>query len=250
MEHQIGRDASKNDTDKMIRYVAEDDIVMLVDPDMVLLRPLRHNFTDEEVLWVDGESPRTKVVRHGHPIAQQDGYLTNEWMKLNFSHVTSKLEGQYIHPPTNPDDGPRFWNSGPPYLATVRDFYRIVVRWTEYAPRVLEVFPDIFSEMYGLVIATVQLGLPFTFARSIVVSTTGANDREGWAYVDALPNDRVCADEPGLAVPLPIGLHYCQRYFLGRVRIRHLFSSIAVAPVLFIPLTPPFAFRPSPFIHP
>jgi hypothetical protein len=49
-----------------------DSIVMLLDPDMILLRPLIHDFTDEHVMWID-DDPVTKVVKHGFPIAQQDG---------------------------------------------------------------------------------------------------------------------------------------------------------------------------------
>lgn len=49
-----------------------DSIVMLLDPDMVLMRPLVHDFTNEDVEWVEAV-PASKVVKTGHPIAQQDG---------------------------------------------------------------------------------------------------------------------------------------------------------------------------------
>lgn len=70
---------------------------------------------------------------------------------------------------------------------------------------------------YGLVIATVQLSLPHTLVKSIAVSTTTTQDREGWQFVDELPDDQVCnvdswADNP----KMPIVLHYCQRYFIGK----------------------------------
>lgn len=123
-----------------------DGIVMLMDPDMILLRPLLHDFTNEQVIWVDSDTtgntkheqtqPITKVVRHGFPISQQDGYLSNEWMKLNFSYIVDQPEGSYVTRPVW-SDGPLHWNTGPPYLATVADMYKIAVKWTEYAPRVL-----------------------------------------------------------------------------------------------------------------
>jgi hypothetical protein len=70
--------------------------------------------------------------------------------------------------------------------------------------------------MYGLVIATTQLNLPHTLVKSIVVSTTTTDTREGWAFVDALPDDQVC-DAPQTATEdLPIVLHYCKRYYLGK----------------------------------
>jgi hypothetical protein len=81
---------------------------------------------------------------------------------------------------------------------------------------VYEEYPALFAEMYGLVIATTQLNLPHTLVKSIVVSTTTTNNREGWAFVDALPDDQVCNAPQNATEDLPIVLHYCQRYFLGK----------------------------------
>jgi hypothetical protein len=77
--------------------------------------------------------------------------------------------------------------------------------------------------MFGYIIAAVQLKLPHTFVKSIVVSVTDAERREGWKYVDEIPNDRVCEVNDVPMPPsarMPIALHYCQRYFLGEVRFR------------------------------
>jgi hypothetical protein len=74
-----------------------------------------------------------------------------------------------------------------------------------------------YSEMYALIIASVQLNLPFTFIKSIVVSETTSKDREGWPYVDDLPDDQIWP--PPIDAPLPIGLHYCKRYNIGEVMI-------------------------------
>jgi hypothetical protein len=187
----------------------EDGIVFLMDPDNILLRPIVHDFTNEDMIFVK-DKPDWKVVEHGHPIAQQDGYLNNQWMQLNISYVThggniDDIKGK---------DGSMYWNTGPPYLATVRDMYNIAVLWTEYAPRVYHIHPQLFAEMYGFIIATTQLELPHTLIKSIIVSTTGTNVREGWPYVDALPEEEVCDPRPD--APLPMGLHYCKRYLLGK----------------------------------
>jgi hypothetical protein len=122
----------------------QDDIVFLLDPDMILLRPLVHDFTNEEVLWVtdnDGDEPRTKIVKHGFPIAQQDGYLTNQWMGLNSSFITDG--GNIDNIPSK--DGPLYWNTGPPYIATVKDMYDIASLWCDYAPRVYHIHPKLFG---------------------------------------------------------------------------------------------------------
>jgi peptidyl serine alpha-galactosyltransferase len=205
-----------------------DGVVILMDPDMVLFRPIIHDFSDENILWA--KVPRIKKVTHGNPISQQDGYLSNEWMKFNFTFITRDPS---IRPPPY-SDGPIHWNTGPPYLATVYDMYRIVSLWTETAPRVLEVYPELFAEMYGFVIATVMLQLPFQMVKSIVISTTSATDREGWPFVDALPDRDIChipvratsgSFVSSDAYPkLPIGLHYCGIYLLGKVRQHTYFT--------------------------
>jgi hypothetical protein len=97
---------------------------------MILLRPIMHDFRQENVIFVK-DDPDTMVVKHGFPIAQQDGYLQNRWMYLNVSYVTNGGNIDNL----NPDDGPRYYNTGPPYLATVRDMYNIALLWCDYAPR-------------------------------------------------------------------------------------------------------------------
>ena len=123
------------------------------------------------------------------------------------------------------------------------DMYQIAVKWTEYAPRVVDIHPELFAEMYGFIFATVELQLPFTLVKSIVVSVTTTpcvtqcsqpmvachrmhlshklvsilllqfmhtnSIREGWEFIDALKEEDVC-DPPSDAV-LPIVLHYCKR---------------------------------------
>ena len=187
----------------------EDDIIILADPDFILLRPIFHDTRNNTVHFVQNH-PITKVVKHGMPIAQQDGYLYNDWMRFNISYITGG--GNISH--VSREDGPRFYNTGPPYLATVGDMYRIATLWKEYVPRVYEEHPEIFAEMFGYIIATTQLNLPHTLVSSFVVSTTETNNREGWNMVDSLPQNQVC-NMPSQEW-LPHALHYCQRYILGK----------------------------------
>jgi hypothetical protein len=193
---------------------------MLMDPDMILLRPITHDFSHPQEQWIGGLPLSTKVT-HGHPIAQQDGYLSNEWMKLNFTYITG--DPSVVTPKHG--DGPVHWNTGPPYLATVADMFRIAHLWTKLAPRVLQVYPHLFAEMYSFIIATVALKLPFSLTRSIVVSSTESANREGWPFVDSIPDHDICrvptmaatGSVPIEAPVLPTGLHYCKRYLLGKV---------------------------------
>ena len=104
----------------------EDGIVFLLDPDFVLLRPIVHDFSDaENHIWAE-DHPPTRVVRHGFPIAQQDGYLTNNWMNLDMEHITNLTADQAVPKPPR-EEGPLHYNSGPPYLATVRKFLAVII---------------------------------------------------------------------------------------------------------------------------
>lgn len=234
-----------------------DGIVILMDPDMVLLQPISHNFGNKTnprsngnnhaaqagatrsrrrtqntgTEWATPEPPTITKVSHGHPFAQQDGYLNNEWMSLNFTYITGDTNTKA--PPEW--TGPLQWNTGPPYMATVADMYRIVSVWTEKAPRVLDVYPELFAEMYGFIIATVMLQLPFTLVQSIVISNTDSSNREGWTFIDQLDNDQLCSvavaatttslvhntstttTMTNLLHVLPTALHYCGIYILGKV---------------------------------
>lgn len=188
----------------------DDDILMLLDPDMVLLRPLTHVFTSPTDQIIASEQSKV-VVRHGHPVAQQDGYLDSAWTRLNVTYIANTTTPV---PLPKASEGRLYWNSGPPYLMTIRDARRLAATWADYAPRVLDLYPKLFAEMFGYIHAAVQLNLPHTLVKSMVVSTTKSRDREGWSLIDALPDDRLC--DPPVDAPMPIGLHYCKRYLLGK----------------------------------
>ena len=139
-------------TDDANNEEEENGIVMLLDPDMILLRPLVHDFTNEDVIFADdtittgNKNSKKKIVSNGNPIAQQDGYLNSKWSNLNITFVTDgkrKLPTDF----NGRIDGPLYWNTGPPYLATVHDMYNIAKLWTEYAPRVYKIHPELFAEM-------------------------------------------------------------------------------------------------------
>ena len=209
-EHFLGY---KGDDPKM-----DDGIVFLIDPDQILLKPLTHDFrNDPSAIFVMGDElhESKKYVHHGNPMAQQDGYLHSKWMDFNMTSITGDPHSPAYKVKNNKRDGPHFYNTGPPYLATVQDMYKITFKWVQYAPRIYLQFTGLFCEMFGYVIATAHMQMPHTMLRNLVVSTTMTNDREGWPLVDALPT--VC---PSLDVhhpdKLPYILHYCKRYLVGK----------------------------------
>ena len=207
-----------------------DDVVILLDPDMILLKPIMHDFSKSHVIWVNGTPSEDRMqVRHGNPMAQQDGYLGNVWLEFNFTFITGDP-----HSPAYKVNSPtamKSYNTGPPYLATVKDMWSIAVKWTEMAPLVHDIFPKLFAEMFGFCSATAHLELPHTMIKSIVVSDTTSKNREGWQFVDALPLDQTC--HPPETAELPYILHYCKRYLVGtwfwsKYRLRRNFLSCDV----------------------
>jgi hypothetical protein len=121
---------------------------------MILLQPISYDFTlANNMQWVGGSDPAataswTKVTR-GHPIAQQDGYLNNEWTRFDREYIFAN----FTHIPDIPtaSDGNQHYNAGPPYLATISDWRTLAHSWTRLAPPVLFVFPKLFAEMYSFV---------------------------------------------------------------------------------------------------
>lgn len=110
-----------------------DAIIVLMDPDMILLRPLKPAFEKEQVIWVERPDSSLMHVSHGRPMAQHDGYLHNKWLEFNMTFVTGDPSSPAYR--ISPQDARDHYNAGPPYLATVKDLYNIAVKWTEYAPR-------------------------------------------------------------------------------------------------------------------
>lgn len=266
MKDILGMDHPQNRTNDV-----DDGIIFLLDPDMILLRPLLHDFSGQEMIYASADMQGasqpyngTKVVRHGMPMAQHDGYLSSEWMGFNTTYITQGKD----FPGLTLLDGELFWNSGPPYLSTVRDMWSMVLLWQDYVPRVYSEYPKLFAEMYvfvlrclyyhdptnravlismifssfrfGLILAAATLDLPHTLVKSIVVSTTMTPYREGWLFVDNLSDDEVCDVQAWSHNPrMPIILHYCKRYFLGKFffskyRLKKKFISCD-APLLTMP---------------
>lgn len=203
--------------------VDEDVIVILIDPDQALLRPIRADFSDEtETITKEKDYEKYPLkVSHGHPIAQKYG-LGAQWRKFNLEKITGSADSPAIK--VTSDDGFKHYPAGPPYLATARDFYQISLKWTEFAPGVHEEYPYLLAEMFAYCIAAAHLELPHRMVESLMVSNSGAGG-EGWPFVDSMEGN-VC-DYDYMSedrTPAPNVIHYCQRhivdrYFFGKRRV-------------------------------
>lgn len=208
----------------------DDTIVLLLDPDQMIIRPFTNDFSQSTEVWRPTKSKlpiRTKV-EHGSPFGQQYGFGLQWKTKVNATYVAN---GTTRVTDMDMDEARGHYVLGPPYIATARDFYKIARKWTEFGPRVHDNYPHLLAEMFAYCFAAAHVGLPHRIAHSFMVSDIGSGG-EGWKLVDKM-GKQVCEPPPDLN---PHVLHYCQRYmlgkwFIGKYRLRKDFVSCE-APLL------------------
>jgi|AntRauTorckE5430_2_1112549.scaffolds.fasta_scaffold03231_3 hypothetical protein len=210
LEHGIG---FEDEESKLLKR--EDDVVILIDPDMVLLRPITGDFSNDRdvVLGKRNAENRKLKVEQGQPFAQKYGMGT-QWRTFNLKEIAGP-DSPAIK--VDQRDGGTYYPAGPPYIGTVRDMYAISEKWTEFVPKVHKEYPYLLAEMYAFCIAAAHLELPFQLIDSLMISNVGAGG-EGWPMVDKLPHEELCtiarkADHA--EHPIPSLIHYCQRYTIG-----------------------------------
>jgi len=193
----------------------EDHRVILTDPDMLLLRPMTGDFSDnrEVVLGKRAKLNRKFKLEHGQPFAQTYGFGA-QWQKLDLGEIAG-----HDSPAKDltKEQGLESYPVGPPYLATARDMYAISKKWVEFVPRVHKEYPHLLAEMFAFCIAAAHLKLPHQVIDSMMISATESGG-EGWPLVDKIPMDGMCefAKSPQHDVyAIPSLIHYCQRYAIG-----------------------------------
>lgn len=193
----------------------DDSIIILMDPDQIMLRPFTNDFTNSSEKW-KLNFPRYKTkVGHGSPFAQQYGYGLQWLDKVNPENVF-RDSGRLPTPVSNLTRKEAFdyyMAMGPPYIVTAKDMYQIVTVWTDIVPRVYDEYPHLLAEMFGYNLAAAHLGLKHTVAHSFQVSDPWAGG-EGWKLIDAVPKTNICKEFP--KSQLPHVLHYCQKYYVGK----------------------------------
>jgi len=196
----------------------EDAIIMVLDPDMILLRPLTYDFTDSNVMIHKSKRgpPKVRKVAHGQPWASIYAF-GNGPFRVDLGHVfANHTDSPALR--TTREERENNYPGGPPYMATGRDMFAIVMVWCELVTRVHDVYVHLLGEMYGWSLAAAHLGLPHTLAESFMISATDIGGGEGWPLIDALGEDEIC-DYSTLKEKedkLPFVIHYCQNYWLGK----------------------------------
>ncbi len=206
------------------------DIIILTDPDFLLLRPLTDDFSDARETLVGNRrksiyaKKESHYVTHGNPYAQTYG-LGTQWRKFDLDAIAG---ADSPAKDVDQSEGGLYYPVGPPYLATAADMYQISLTWSEFAPRVHKQYPHLLAEMYAYCIAAAHLKLRHMLVDSLMVSAAGIGG-EGWKFVKDIPAREVCtfASSPNhVAHPVPSVIHYCQRYavdkyFWGKRKVPH-----------------------------
>lgn len=207
---------------------SENTIVALLDPDMVLMKHLSADFSNEKMVIVspiarEGQKFR---VEHGVPFGQHYAFGA-QWRTFGLDTITG--DSQSNAKKVNDHDGRKYYPVGPPYLATARDMHKIAQKWVEFVPKVHAEYPYLLAEMFAYCIAAAHLNLPHQLIDHLMVSNTQVGG-EGWNFVDNLTknvgSNHVCEimtntdvdslHSPASTVPLPTVIHYCQRYIIGQ----------------------------------
>jgi len=198
----------------------EDTYIALLDPDMILLRPLTRSISEDPAAIFDREyyakeGPLPLMVSKGHAVAQMYG-LGAPWTNDNHKKFRrGKICGEGS--PcllTQLRFGEMHYSVGPPYFLHKTDMHAVVDTWTEFVPRVYEDYPYLLAEMYAYSMAAAHEKLPHLQVEHYMVSNVDATG-EGWPHVDAQPVVCVPPDEKGIFYPgqnMPTVAHFCQGY--------------------------------------
>lgn len=205
MEHALGYPENHK--------LHDDSIIILMDPDQIMLRPFTNDFTNSSEKWRSDKKRKLKV-EHGSPFAQQYGYGMQWKNKVKYENV---FQGDNFPTPISnltSGDAQTYYNAmGPPYIATAKDMWSIVNKWSEIAASVHDEYPYLLAEMFAYNLAAAHLGLRHTISHSFMISDPWAGG-EGWPLIDKVPASNICKNFP--QSELPHVIHYCQRYFLGK----------------------------------
>jgi len=199
-----------------ISTVFDDDIIVLVDPDMYLQRAFVNDFSDvgdqfwhRDILKLGNLYDK---VSHGKPIAQTYSF-GNKWFTSVNGHMEDVVGAGSPALTVSHEDASVTFSAGPPYLLTARDMYRLAYHWAKFLPTINEQFVGMMAEMYGYCMAAAHLNLRHQIAIGFMVSNVDMDRGEGWAFMDNVTDD-ICQIEK-LAHKAPHVIHICQRYSIG-----------------------------------
>ena len=131
----------------------DDDIVVLVDPDMLMLRPFVNDFAGFPLSIWKTEDYFTKFpdrlhrrVTHGYPMAQDYNFAAS-WLNAGRNNLTHVVGPDSPVHNVSKSYAKSFYPAGPSYLLTARDMYRVAYHWSDFLPRLFDLFDGFMVEM-------------------------------------------------------------------------------------------------------
>ncbi len=194
----------------------DDDIVVLVDPDMLMQRPFVNDFSQfPKTMW--HRTIRDKElyykVDHGKPIAQTYSF-NDAWLTAVQQGNMEDIVGEGSPALTVSEyDAEVTFSAGPPYILTARDMYRVAFHWAKFLPGINLHFDGMMAEMYGYCTAVAHLNLRHQIAKGMMVSNVNMDHGEGWEFMHNV-TDEAC-DIAKVQDRVPHVVHFCQRYSIG-----------------------------------
>lgn len=221
MEKQLGYSATKNTTSD------DDTIIVVMDTDMVVLRPFPDAFQSATELWMrtysqtlPPSSAKQKQVWKRHPICQHEKYATTWWENLDSKTLPATVAaGITLLQSLQVVEVDHHFAAGPPFLVTARDFYPIVQGWNEATYPLFEALDEkILREPHAPYnVAAAALKTPAQLTNSLVVANFF--DDGMMLFQSVLPEENTNASAPGCRdFPQnlkPHVLQYSKRYALG-----------------------------------
>jgi hypothetical protein len=194
------------------REELDDVIFIILDPDEIVLRPFTHEYNNDTVVFHQHGRIHSTVA-HGKPMAAWYGLHARYMNKINMTEILGSVEKANQSPATHWDryDVLHHYAAGPPYIATGRDMFQIVLTWADFVVPVYKQTQNHLSEMFAYSVAALHLSLPHQLMYSFMVSDAKM-EQEGWSHIESLENP--CANDLDPST-LPYVLHYCQHYGIG-----------------------------------
>lgn len=116
----------------------DEAIVILCDPDQIIMRPFTNNRFDvaKEIWGRRTTLPLIDRVTHGKPMGQMYGFFNQWYTKTNITRYVPKEELPSPISTMKQEQLDQNYHVGPPYMATAHDFYKIVTGWKNFVPLV------------------------------------------------------------------------------------------------------------------
>lgn len=197
-----------------------DTVVCLLDPDMILLKPItshliqpnwiRRSYHQNQIEYidptlnnnlpqvlrmkdVDNDDKLVHKITTGHPAGQHfgiggawvnSGIMAKKPVWANFSKASiCGNTGQCTK--TTMEEAKTMYAAGPVYLATVQDWIMIAQKWWEFVPTVHQQYPYLLAEMYAFTMAVAHLQVKFhLFSNFMITGAEVSSGTEAWAWID------------------------------------------------------------------